>query len=44
MSDYCPKCKSRLYPLDTEYIKNHNMCSYCVTFTNQNKMKGVKHE
>lgn len=28
---YCPKCKSRLFPQDDEYIANAGVCSYCVT-------------
>lgn len=29
---YCPKCKSKLYPIDEKYMKEHGVCSYCVTF------------
>jgi hypothetical protein len=29
---YCPSCKSRLFPLDNEYMEKHGKCSYCVTF------------
>lgn len=28
---YCPKCKSRLYPQDVEYMTAAGVCSYCVT-------------
>lgn len=30
-NSYCPKCGSRLYPIDEEYIRKHGVCSYCVT-------------
>lgn len=29
---YCPKCKSRLYSGDQEYIEATGVCSYCVSF------------
>jgi hypothetical protein len=29
---YCPKCKSRLYPIDEKPMKKHGVCSYCVTY------------
>jgi hypothetical protein len=29
---YCPKCKSKLYPADTEYMRHYGICSYCYTF------------
>lgn len=31
---YCPKCKSKLYPMDKEYIEATGVCSYCVTYDN----------
>lgn len=37
MAEYCKKCKSRLYPVDTEYIKKYGVCSYCVTYSNIKK-------
>ena len=30
---YCPKCNSKLYPLDEKYMREFNMCSYCVTYS-----------
>ena len=30
--EYCPKCKSKLYPIDEDYIIKYNKCSYCVTW------------
>lgn len=44
MSDYCPKCSSRLYPLDVEYIKKYGVCSYCGTFHGANKIDPEKEE
>lgn len=32
MSEYCPNCKSRLYPIDTEFMKKYHVCSSCVTY------------
>lgn len=29
---YCPKCRSRLYPGDADYMRDHGVCSYCVTY------------
>ena len=29
---YCPKCGSRLYSGDQEYIDATGVCSYCVSF------------
>ena len=37
MPDYCPKCGSRLYPLDGEYIRKYGVCSYCITFHGKKK-------
>lgn len=37
---YCPKCKSRLYPIDTDAIKKHGVCSYCVTYDPKKIKKG----
>jgi hypothetical protein len=38
---YCPKCKSLLYPIDTDYILQYGVCSYCVTFNKgKNATKG----
>lgn len=34
MFNYCPKCKSRLYPIDNDYIIKTGVCSYCVTYDN----------
>ena len=34
---YCPKCKSRLYPIDEEYMKKYGKCSYCVTYGSKEK-------
>lgn len=31
---YCPRCKSRLYPVDDESMNLVNACSYC---SNTNK-------
>ena len=31
---YCPKCKSRLYPQDEEYMMATGFCGYCVTMNN----------
>lgn len=41
---YCPKCKSRLYAGDSEYIEVTGVCSFCVCYDTtpdkrfQNKM------
>jgi hypothetical protein len=29
---YCPKCKSRIFPGDEEYLNVAGVCSYCVTY------------
>lgn len=29
---YCPKCKSKLFPIDAEYIRKFGICSYCITY------------
>ncbi len=29
---YCPKCGSRLFECDTEYILVTGVCSYCVCY------------
>lgn len=29
---YCPRCKSRLFPIDEDYIREHGKCSYCCTY------------
>ena len=29
---YCPKCGSRLYPGDEDYINKTGVCSHCVTY------------
>ena len=29
MSDYCPRCKSRLYPDDYEDVMMYDCCHYC---------------
>ena len=34
---YCPKCRSKLYPVDDEYMKKYGLCSYCISF----KKKGL---
>ena len=32
MAGYCPKCKSKIYPLDVDYLAKYGVCSYCVTY------------
>jgi DNA-directed RNA polymerase subunit M/transcription elongation factor TFIIS len=32
MGTYCPKCKSRLYPGDEDYMDAVNVCSGCVSY------------
>jgi hypothetical protein len=33
---YCPECKSRLYPVDNEFIAKYGKCSACVTWKTKN--------
>lgn len=42
MQGYCPKCRSRLYPVDEEYMRKHGVCSYCVTVQKLNRPKPKK--
>lgn len=35
MMEYCPKCKSLLYPIDEKYIEEHGVCSYCITYNHR---------
>jgi hypothetical protein len=28
---YCPTCKSKLHPMDEDYMTEYGECSYCVT-------------
>ena len=30
---YCPKCHSRLYPVDDKPMREKGVCSYCVTYS-----------
>lgn len=29
---HCPRCRSRLYPIDADYMAQHGICSACVTW------------
>ena len=47
---YCPKCGSKLFPGDSQYMEKTGVCSYCVTYDNtpdkrfRNLMYGEKQE
>lgn len=30
--EYCPRCRSRLYPVDRVPMESYGVCSYCVTW------------
>lgn len=32
MNGYCPKCRSKLYPIDDAYMAKFGRCSACVTW------------
>lgn len=36
---YCPKCKSKLFPEDDNYIKVTGVCSYCVTYSKNGNLQ-----
>jgi transcription initiation factor TFIIIB Brf1 subunit/transcription initiation factor TFIIB len=38
---YCPRCGSRLYPADEEYMLVCGVCSGCVTWDKSGKYKAV---
>lgn len=42
---YCPKCGSRLYPADEEYMQVVGVCGDCVSFDKPNgRYKQAWHE
>ena len=36
---YCPRCKSKLYPIDDESMNLVNVCSYCSSTNKELKEK-----
>jgi len=36
---YCPRCKSRLYPIDKKYIDKYSVCSNCITYEKKESIK-----
>ncbi len=42
ITEYCPRCKSKIYPQDIIYMEKYGACSYCITYNNRiNTTQGV---